>query len=392
MRALTASEASNVTALADAGVDFALLEATRTILEKSYFDATIPVRAFLQRAKIHSYDNQAQGQEAKVSRSGYFLDSNGETIRADVTMYRPRTKLGDPRIWFSRLNQLVRSGEIVAMTLLDGHLIAFSLSRQDLRMSGQTNSTWSRILRARVDSRAATVQELLSLMREISYRGFIPAMRGGDTAIGHLLETELGIKANSRKLPDYKGIEIKASRAGRTARSKTLFAKVADWQISPLKSSTQILKEFGYLRNEKFRLNCSVYVGSANSQGLSFELDQADETLNELSSSERFPVVAKWRLATLETELANKHRDTFWVRAETRIVNGIEQMHFIEAKHTSQPVLAQFRPLLETGGLYMDHLISMKPGDTSAHEKGPLFKIKDANFEQLFPAPVVYSL
>lgn len=390
MRELTASETSNVTFVADSGLDYCLLETTETILQKNYFDATQMVREFLARNQIHDYLAQPQGQESKKYYEGSVLTALGEVIPAQVTLYRPLTKFGDPRIWFSRLHKFVTAGEILCLVHKDHQIHLFSVSRQDLRISSTTSPVWAKLFAATMDSRAAALAELLSNLRNISGKGFIPGIRSGDTAIGHLLETELGIKQNSRKLPDFKGIEIKSSRA-RFSRSKTMFAKVANWEISPLKSSDAILNEFGYFRDGKTRLNCSVYATKLNSQGLGFRVDQENGLLIETSNRPEFPEVAVWELETLEGELAAKHRDTLWVSADSEVINGREYIHFTKARHTSRPLLSQFAPLIQTGGVYMDHLISRAPQKKSASERGPLFKIQNNSFEQLFPAPVEYQ-
>lgn len=391
MRELTASETSNVAYLADSGQDYCLLETTATILEKGYFDATRNVRDFLTRQNIHDYSTQVQGQDYKKYVDGLLVTVDGDLVDARVSLYRPNTKQGDPRVWFSRVHNYFRAGEIIAVVFQEGLVRIFSVSRQDLRSSAVTNPTWAKLLSAKVDSRESALAELLASLRTISGKGFIPGIKSGDTAIGHLLETELGIKQNSRKLPDYKGIEIKSTRA-RHAKSKTMFAKVANWEISKLKSSDEILNEFGYFRDGKTRLNCSVYATKVNSQGLSFSLDLDAGTLNEISNRLDLPEVAKWKLETLESELAAKHRDTLWVRADSELINGKEYLHFTKARHTSRPLVSQFIPLLSSGGVYMDHLISREPKKARASERGPLFKIQDRSFEQLFPAPVDYLL
>jgi hypothetical protein len=391
MRELTASETSNVAFVADSGQDYCLLETTETILEKGYFDATRNVRDFLSSQNIHDYVTQLQGQESKKFFEGQIVTVEGQLISAKVSLYRPNTKQGDPRIWFSRAHKYFKAGEILCLVFQEKVVRVFSVSRQDLRSSSATNQTWAKILLAKVNSREAVLAELLANLRGISGKGFIPGIKQGDTAIGHLLETELGIKQNSRKLPDYKGIEIKSTRA-RYSRSKTMFAKVANWEISPLKSSDDILNEFGYFRDGKTRLNCSVMATKINSQGLSFSVNLDEGLLVETSTREELPEVAKWKLETLETELSVKHRDTLWVRAESEIINGHEYLHFTEARHTSRPLLSQFVPLINAGGVYMDHLISREPNKARASERGPLFKIQDRSFEQLFPAPVLYLL
>jgi len=390
MRELTEAEASNLAYVVESGNDHALLETTFTILDKGYFDATKPVRAFLERKFLHTYDAQGQGPQNKVYLPAYVLDALGKLSPAMASLYRPQTKQGDPRIWFSRLHQYFKAGEILCVTENENALVVFSLSRQDIRNSASINPEWAKFLGAKVNSRAAVLDELLRELRLISSRGFLPSIKSGDTAIGHLLETELGIKQNSRKLPDFKGIEIKSSRA-KFARAKTMFAKVPDWDLSPLKSSSEILENFGYFRDGKYRLNCSVSAAVVNSQGLSFNIDEDLALLTEISTKPNVPEVAVWKLDTLKTELANKHHETLWVNAESEFVNGREYLHFTKAAFTSQPLLSQFGALIGSGGVYMDHLISRDPNKKYASERGPLFKIRDSNFNQLFPRPVNYQ-
>lgn len=106
-------------------------------------------------------------------------------------------------------------------------------------------------------------QELLAKLRAIASKGFVRSVmeQRADTAIGRTLETALGIEINSRREPDYKGIELKSyRRALRKSREnrKTLFAKVANWSISKFKSSREILDEFGYSRDDDFKLYCTI--------------------------------------------------------------------------------------------------------------------------------------
>ena len=52
---------------------------------------------------------------------------------------------------------------------------------------------------------------------------FIKSVGIGDKAIGETLESTLGIKPNASKRPDYKGIELKASRSSKNRSN--LFSK-----------------------------------------------------------------------------------------------------------------------------------------------------------------------
>lgn len=94
-------------------------------------------------------------------------------------------------------------------------------------------------------------KELLSLLKDISKKGFIPSTTRSDSGVGDTLESLLGIRRNSNRTPDFKGIEIKSSiinsRSGKQENRSTLFSKIPNWEISNLKSARQILDSYGYI-------------------------------------------------------------------------------------------------------------------------------------------------
>ena len=73
---------------------------------------------------------------------------------------------------------------------------------------------------------------LLDKIKLINNEGWIESLRTGDTGVGYTLETKLGIKANSQKKPDFKGIEIKSFRKRTTGALVTLFNQVPNWKES----------------------------------------------------------------------------------------------------------------------------------------------------------------
>jgi hypothetical protein len=215
-----------------------------------------------------------------------------------------------------------------------------------------------------------------------------------DTAIGRTLETALGIEINSRKEPDYNGIELKAFRSTATKsreNRKTLFAKVANWSESQFKSSREILDAFGYQREEDFKLYCTISAITKNSQGLTFEIDDRLGRLNERSDQKQIGVFATWLLEDLRTALADKHSETFWIAATSSTINGLEHFELNNVRHTRKPILSQFDILLSQGEITMDHLIKRNAKGRVA-EKGPLFKINSSALSQLFPPSVSYDL
>lgn len=232
--------------------------------------------------------------------------------------------------------------------------------------------------------------ELLLKLRQIKASGSLVAETTGDTAIGRAVELALGIYQNPSKTPDYKGIEIKSKRGNRRSKTRsTLFAQVPDWNISNLKSSGEIIDTYGYERNGDLRLYCTISTQNYNSQGLGFEI--RDNILVEVDNINNVDV-ASWPMELLCDRLLSKHKETFWVTANTKIVNNREHFILESIIHTQNPNFDQFLALLNQGFITMDHLIKRKGGISHAYEKGPLFKIKPEYLSTLFPEPVEYSL
>jgi len=209
------------------------------------------------------------------------------------------------------------------------------------------------------------------------------SMVDADTSVGRTLETALGIDINSSKKPDYKGIELKSFREKRGNR-KTLFAQVPNWKLSQFKSSAEILDEFGYWREEDFKLYCTVSAINRNSQGLSLKVNSGINHLIENSDKPKVGDFVVWELEQLHSRLLEKHKETFWVSAESKFEDGKEYFQYKEVEHTKKPIVSQFDILLEQGVITLDHLIK-RNSKGKVVEKGPLFKIKPNSLDLLFP-------
>ena len=190
---------------------------------------------------------------------------------------------------------------------------------------------------------------------------------------------------NSKKTPDYKGIELKSKRTQSRTRN-TLFAQVPDWTLSALHSSKEVLDEFGYGRDGAFRLYCTVSTQTVNSQGLFLKIDEAERALWEWGRRKRSSTVERlliWKMDTLENRLETKHRETLWIDAKSETIKGREYFHLLSANHTSSPNVPQFQRLISLGEITVDHLVKLER-DFSAHERGPFFKIQPRSLAQLF--------
>jgi hypothetical protein len=171
-------------------------------------------------------------------------------IETEASLYRPVTKQGDPRIWFYNLKQYCVPCNLLAILVNKGNLYVLNLSNTEVVESMKTGFI-SEIIRQFVDDDNAIARELLEKIQEIHNRGFLPSITVGDPGVGDTLENALGISRNPSKLPDYKGIELKASRTSTYNKPKTsnrvnLFTQVPDWANSRGMDRVKLLDTYGW--------------------------------------------------------------------------------------------------------------------------------------------------
>jgi hypothetical protein len=391
MRVLTDLEQSKIKILTKNQVSLSLIEPTETGLKKSIMDATGSVRNFLKENNIHDYDIQGQGPENKVQIDA-IIYQDFQVIQSIASLYRPQTKKGDPRIWFSGLTKIANPNDLIAMIFYSGSFHIFNLTQ--LNVEALLNSNLINPLKeliSEISGKANEVAfELLAMLRKVASSGPIPSMVAADTSVGRTLETALGIDINSSKQPDYKGIELKSFRSSRTNR-KNLFAQVPEWSLSKFKSSAEILDAFGYHREEDFKLYCTVSAITRNSQGLALRLDSDIKQLVENSDKPEIGDFVVWTLNTLHNRLLEKHKETFWVEATSTYIDGLEHFQYSIVEHTKKPITSQFDILVDQGIITLDHLIKRNTNGKVV-EKGPIFKIKPKGLDLLFPPSEKYNL
>lgn len=392
-RTLSGVESANLGVLTQNGIDCALLFITATGLKKSILDAVLPVRTLLASNGVHDYAEQQQGPEHKVVLDALLLADEGSS-ESRTSLYRPITKKGDPRIWFSGLPRFACANDVLAVFVTSERIHALNLSRCALAEHWQRiSSPLSRLVASIAQTETATANELLRRLREIAAEGPLEAVWTGSGAIGRSIERRLGLPENADRAPDYKGIELKSGRVPRRGQDNryTLFGCVPNWQLSAFKSSAQILDSFGYDRQGIRQLYCTVSTRGPNSQGLQFRVDDDLRRLVEFARQQARLDVAVWELSRLHTCLAEKHRETFWIRADSVKIKTKEHFLLKSVTHTRRPSLTQFDRMIIDGSITMDHLIRRKAGRVKEH--GPLFKIWPKHLPDLFLGqPITHDL
>jgi len=391
VRKLTDAEQEKIKLLTKNQVSLTLIEPTETGLIKSIMDATGSVRSYLKSENIHDYELQNQGTESKVMITAV-IHTGFKIIKSKASLYRPSTKKGDPRIWFYGLTKIADPNDIIAITYYNDSFQVFNLTKlnvTELINSPIINPFQELISSINFEESEISI-ELLNKLKIISKKGFVKSEVNSDTGIGRTIESLLGIEMNSSKAPDYKGIELKSFRNKRNNR-KGLFGKTPNWNLSKFKSRVEILDTFGYWESGIFRLYNTMRGTGRNAQGLMLRIEYNKDWLLENSDRPEIGDFLVWELETLRKALLKKHKETFWIKAESKIENNNEYFHFKEVEHTKNPMVDKFEILVETGAITMDYPIKRMP-DGKVIDKGCNFKLNSNCLDLLFPPSANYDL
>ncbi|AXE62016.1 MvaI/BcnI family restriction endonuclease [Candidatus Thioglobus sp. NP1] len=372
--------------------DVAFLVPTETGLKKSILDAHQSIKALFQREQFHDYENQRQGDIYKAT--AHYITSN-EIFDKTVSLYRPNTKKGDPRIWISGLNRLAKAGNLIALVIANQDLYIINCSdKKSLNYALETG-----LPKVKLDT-SEVANELLNKLIKVSHKGFIRTIKAGDTGIGMTIESELGIIANASKKPDYKGIELKSTRVGQKLSQKnrsTLFSCVPEWSLSPSAPKENLLQKRGYFDSDGLlALRHTISGLKPNSLGLFFDLDYVngylrqmfkDVNLNDFNAEHD----TTWLISELKKRLLDKHKETFWIKAVCQGDGINEEFHYVEAEHTMNPYISKFETLIETGIITMDYTMHIKESG-KWRDHGFLFKLKPNQLPALFPEAIKHDL
>lgn len=386
---------------ASTGARVAFISPTPTGMEKSIMDAIGDVRILLKESGIHNYDLQGQGQENKVIVPAYFVTERG-LLQTSASLYRPITKNGDPRIWFSNMKRYCYARNLLALVVGDNTIFVINLSNPEIANSLLNHEYVYEVVCDTVHHDDSVARELLSKILEIHNRGFLPSITPGDPGVGDTLENALGISRNNIALPDYRGIELKATRLtrGGQRRSRTrvnLFAKVPEYGLS----YSDIVREYGkWGYNEKanedrLSIENTTFASHPNSHGLILQIDNNNDRLNmcHVDDNTRMRYLSYWLLTSLRETLLTKHHETFWVKAQSIQKDGIEWFRYDYIVHTKNPNDSLLAPLLETDKIMVDLLgYFSKQRNMKWRDHGMLFKMWPDDLPLLFGDPVEYDL
>ena len=335
-------------------IDCCFIVPTDTGIKKSILDATFQVRNFLKKQNYHNFENQSQGTDSKKIKECFFLKNTG-LIKSKVSLYRPNTKNGDPRIWFYSLGNYAKAFNLLAVFISNDVLYVINCSNHELLNSLSNHSA---VQSLKANTKDIIFDELLNKMIQIHQMGFIKSVGIGHKAIGETLEITLGIQPNASKSPDYKGIELKSSRSSKNRSN--LFSKTPNWKLSRLKGTKDILKERGIFseNSNRIALYNTLKADIPNSHNMVLRIDEENDFLrqNYICKSREINDVL-WLIDDLKNSLLRKHPKSFWVKAEIEKRNGWEYFKYNKLTYTHSPNPNFFVPLIEARVITVDYLM-----------------------------------
>ena len=228
---------------------------------------------------------------------------------------------------------------------------------------------------------------LLDLLSSLSKRGPIDAIGKGANSVGRTLQDALGIKHSTNtknKLFNY--IISGTTSPGGYGRTN-LFACVPDWNASNMKSSKELVNEFGredIKRGYSKSLFCTSTSNGPNGFNLVLKVKPSVKSLEEcyLIGDVKRPLLV-WDTVRLQTKLQALKKIAI-ITALPLTTGSKTRYHYRYVDLFERPDAAEFYDLLELGSITIDHLISIKEGTTQAREQGPLFKIRNDCREVLY--------
>ena len=117
--------------LASRGVEAAFLVPTVVELEKSILDAHLELKKFLFNNNFHDFEAQAKGSANKKVLPVNLIEKDS-VKRSSVSLYRPDTRGGDPRLWISGLAKYAKPYNLLAIFLKGGELYIANVSNKDI--------------------------------------------------------------------------------------------------------------------------------------------------------------------------------------------------------------------------------------------------------------------
>ena len=351
---------------------------TETGLKKSIMDAPAALQDVLLDTGFHDFKRHSQGPDHKVVRSGEYWGGSS-ALQIELSLYRPKTKNGDPRIWPYKLGKFLQAGNLLALIPDGERFLILNGSKSQIRdaLKNQESDLSKRLLTVQQcegsGNQIRVIDELVNLICEVNERGPVLPEGTGSGRFGLALERELGIPKNVSKEPDFKGIEIKTKFG--TSGKQTLFSMVPS-QWTGCDSALDLVNTYGYVKNKRRQLYTSIST-SGDSLGFSLKV-----SLGRISVVRDGKEILNYSVDKLENTLLAKHQNTAFVAVEKVETGEGIGCRFSKITYHANPCIKAFLKLVTKSEVCLDFTVSRK-GDR-VRDHGYLWRVKPGSLADLY--------
>lgn len=383
--------------------EYVVIRLTKTMIDKNNIDANALLRDLLKNAGLVDYESlDYGGVNGKKFLTEFVFNNESQEVK--MNFYRVKNRRGDRRFSIGGIGKMFETKRIN-----EGDLLYITVNRNyqnpTITVMNVSNNRPSTPILLKIfgyDKVEDSLSRLIPMVQAIAKKGYHKNSKGSGKVVpkdaGDTLEYLLGIKPNNSQEADFEGIiELKS----KTSRSlDTLFTlrpqfedtPVAEFELNDRSRVSAFARLYGY-DSEKHEGYKSLYItiGSElapqNSLGF-FLFVNEEERIIELRkrvNNTKDILTAYWFFDDLEEELHKKHPATLWVKADTRIVEGIGEFKYIEAELSRSPQFTTFLSLIKTGGITYDWRGYTTPSGTySGKNHGNAWRIKNKQRSLLF--------
>ena len=224
------------------------------------------------------------------------------------------------------------------------------------------------------------LKKLVKNLEDIKSKGFIETIRKGPTAVGYLLEKELGISETNITIPDIGGrIEIKATRKNTNSLITLFTFNRGVWRIK----QKDLINKYGYIDAQgRQALYATVSANVHNAQGFFLAIDN-DKHLVLLKNAKEDETIAEWSTYVIACKFMTKLDRLLLILADSKMVDEKEFFHYNEAYILENPTPEKFLEGFNRNELMIDLRMHLKDyGGVRNH--GTAFRISEKNLTDLY--------
>ena len=225
------------------------------------------------------------------------------------------------------------------------------------------------------------MDKIIRKIRSVKRRGYIKSIRPdatkqNDGAVGNTLEEALGIKENNKRLPDYKGWEIKSHKI--TSQSYiTLFSRTPDSEYK----DGYMNKRWGKLDDEYPHikvLRTSIYAHRHSEiyrkHKLKLKIDRRKKKIFLIDINNPDEKVY-WKFDSIKQSAVNKIKNMIICTAQSKVMKNKMYFKYINTRLLISFDFNKFIKLLENGVIRYDHRLGIyrsgkKKGEPHNHGGG----------------------